>query len=171
MISSPKRARRKCCTTIPSPSKEETGQGSVDVLEVALTKEHNVGGILNLRQDPVILDPEMSNNRAKAPGKAVEPFVDGASIELVGESLGLVPIIDVGESVVHQGKSHRLLAHLDREPTVAVEVDLQAKRAPGGHADVAKTQLCPAGGYPATTHTGAAVCSCVGSVMLRQDPA
>jgi len=66
-----------------------TSQASVDVLQVALTKKHNVGGILNLHQTPVVLDREMSNHRAEAPGKAVEPFVEGASVELVGESLPL----------------------------------------------------------------------------------
>ena len=61
--------------------------------------------------------------------------------ERVGEFLRLAGIGDEGEGVVEHLEGNAGLEQLAGQPGVAVEVDLQAKRRPGRHADVTEAKL------------------------------
>ncbi len=67
--------------------------------------------------------------------------MQGGGIEAVGKALGFKGIGERQEGVVGGVKADASLHQLPRQPAVAVEVDLQAKRRPGRHPHVAQAEL------------------------------
>ena len=56
-------------------------------------------------------------------------------------SVGFVWVTPCAACVKHQRELEPFLSQLDRQPAVAVEIDLQPEGAPGGHPDIAKAQI------------------------------
>ena len=112
----------------------------VQGLEGRLLAEHDVGGVLDLHEAPVHAVAEVARDRAEAPCPLIEVAMQGG-IEAVGKTLGLGGIGDAQEGVVGGLEADAGLRQLPRQPAVAVEVDLQAKRRPGRHPHVAQAEL------------------------------
>jgi hypothetical protein len=64
-----------------------------------------------------------------------------AGIQAVGQELGGLRVGDGDKGVVGLLEGDAGGGQLTRQPGVAVEVDLQAKRCPGGYAQVAQAEL------------------------------
>jgi hypothetical protein len=90
---------------------------------------------------PVHAVAEVSVQWTKALCPRIEMRCSPLGIEAVGEALGLDRIGDTQKGVVGHGRRRCRLRQLTRQPAVAVEVDLQAKRRPGRHAHVAQAEL------------------------------
>ena len=72
---------------------------------------------------------------------AVEDFRPVELGEAVGDALGLVGVVELGERVVLLHEAQFLLHHLLGQPFVAVDVDLDGERQPGLQADVDQAEL------------------------------
>ena len=105
-------------------------------LERLLGAKHQVGGVLDLHQTPVIALSKQLAHRAQAGGVAVQPPMQFFGAEAIGQRLRARAIAHLNEGIVGEreldARSHQLAC----KPIVAVTVELQAKRTPGGHAQI-----------------------------------
>jgi hypothetical protein len=68
--------------------------GGVDVLQVVLGLEDDVGGVLDLHQAPLEGAAKLSGHRAERRGEAVERLVQRLDVEAVRELLGGGEVVD-----------------------------------------------------------------------------
>ena len=62
-------------------------------------------------------------------------------VEGIGQTLRLIPVVDVNECVVVQIVTDALAIQLFGQPTMPVKIKLQAKRRPRRHAQMAQAEL------------------------------
>jgi len=115
--------------------------GLVQGLEGRLTAEEHVGGVLDLHEAPVHAAAEAIEHRAEALCPGIEVGVQGCRLEAVGETLRLGRVSKIQKGVVGGLEGDPGLRQLPCQPAMAVEVDLQAKRRPGRHPQVAQPEL------------------------------
>ncbi len=113
----------------------------IDWREVCSIAEHQVGGVLDLHQAPMIFGLHLIKDGAVSPSNLVESFMQTHDVEFVGQLLCAVEVIDVGEGVVEHREADALAIEARSEPVVSIEVELKAKRCPRGNTQVAKTQI------------------------------
>ena len=113
----------------------------VQGLEGRLLAEHHIGGVLDLHEAPVHAVAEVAHDGAAAPRPRIEVAMQRGGIEAVRQALGLGRIGKVQEGVVGAVERDAGRRQLSRQPTVAVEVHLQAKRRPGRHPHITQAEL------------------------------
>jgi len=113
----------------------------IDWRQVRSIAEHQVGGVLDLHQAPMIFRRHLFKDGAVSPSNLVESFVQTHDVEFVGHLLCAVEVIDVRESVVEHREANALTLKARSEPVVSIEVELKAKRCPRGNTQVTKTQI------------------------------
>jgi len=101
-----------------------SGDGVVHWSEIALTPEHDVGGVLDLHQAPVVAHAELSDDGAVALGKPIQRPVQRSDGKPVGDLLRRVEVVDLHERVVEQFVADAGFVELARQPVMAVEVEL-----------------------------------------------
>ena len=69
-------------------------------------------------------------------GPLIQPFVQLFGIQSVGQALGTLGVIDVEEGIIHHLEGYAVCYQPLCQPVMAIEVDLQAKRCPGRHANI-----------------------------------
>jgi len=109
--------------------------------EVSLPPKDDVGGVLDLHEAPVVAELQRLDDRAAEGGVVIKNAVELVDVEVIGEPLSCLEVLDVHEGVVDEAVGDAGLIEPACEHVVAVEVDLQAEGAPRGHADVAKAEL------------------------------
>ena len=112
----------------------------VQRLKLALLVEDDIGGKFHLHQAPVVTGAKPPMDGTELPGPFIEPTVKLFGIQAVRKVLGLIRIGDREEGVVGHLEGDAGFAQPLRQPVVAIEIDLQAKRCPGGHANIAKAE-------------------------------
>lgn len=63
-------------------------QIAIDRLQVRLSAENDVAGVLGLVDAPVAVLPEEAANGTKAPGELVQPFANSLDPPAIGDALG-----------------------------------------------------------------------------------
>ena len=116
------------------------GELFVQGLEGRLGAKHQVHGVLHLHQTPVVGLPEDIEHRTEPLGVAVQAPVQFIGLDRIGERLRPPEVRNAHERVVGQAELYAGGRELSGEPRMAVAVELQPKRAPGGHPQVAKPQ-------------------------------
>ncbi len=71
----------------------------------------------------------------------IEVAVNDGSLQAITQVLGLLGVINAHEGIVGHFKGNTGSGQLSGQPIMAIEVDLEAKRRPCGHADIAQTEL------------------------------
>jgi hypothetical protein len=115
--------------------------GLVEGLERRLFLKHDVGGVLDLQEAPMHAVAEMVQYWAETTRPLIEVAMQRGGIEAVGETLGLSRIGDVQKGVVGALEGDAGPRQLPRQPAMAIEIDLQAKRRPGRDPHVAQAEL------------------------------
>jgi len=110
-------------------------------LQGGLGAEDQVSRVLHLHQAPVIGLPEDFGHRAEALGIPIKAAVQLIGTHGVSERLRPVDILEAHEGVIGKGIIDAGGGELSRQPRMTVAVELQAKRTPGGHPQVAKTEF------------------------------
>ena len=116
-------------------------QPLIDGLQVALALEHDVGGELDLIQAPMVVEFELLHYRTVAVGKPVQFSVQHFHPELVGQFLRLFEVGDPAEGVIQHPVFDVVFAHLARQNTVAIAVELQPEWTPRRHPQRAQPQI------------------------------
>ena len=109
--------------------------------EILLAFEHDVGGVFDLHEAPMVSVEELANDGAVASHGPVQKFVQAVGTHGIGELLGGCRIRDLDESVVEHFVVDAVLVQFSRQFVMAVEVKLQTKGCPGGYAQIAQAQL------------------------------
>ena len=115
-------------------------EGLVVRLQILARAEDDVGGVLDLHDAPVVAEAEFLDDGTAHPGVSVERLVQIARFQVVGKSLRSVEVGNRHESVVAHLVGDAGGVELASEDVVPVEVELEAKRAPGRHAYVAEAK-------------------------------
>ena len=89
----------------------------------------------------MIADAQLLDDGAALAGIPIENAVKLSDVEAVSELLRLVEVVNVDESVVDELVVDARVVERRGEPIVAIEIELKAKRAPGGYAQIAETVL------------------------------
>jgi hypothetical protein len=110
----------------------------IDALKVLLAFEDDIGGILGLHDRPMIAQVEHFDDRTKALGKVIQDAMDQIDLEPIGNLLGGSKIGHTDKQVVDEWMVDVSILQLGGQSAMAVKIDLQSKRAPGGHAHIAK---------------------------------
>jgi hypothetical protein len=116
-------------------------EGFVDGMQVGLPFEDEFGGVFGLHDAPVVGKAELPEDGAIALGVEIEDTVKIFDPDVVGEFLGLGEIADGEEGIVLQNVGDRTPAQFEGKPRVAIEIELELKRAPGGNPKVAEPEL------------------------------
>ena len=106
-----------------------------------MTLKHDVRCILSLHDAPVIAKTELFDDRAKPLCKMIEPSVEQIYFERITETLGLAEIRNPRKDVIHESEGDAILGQMDSQPVVPIEIDLEAKRTPGGDAYIAEAKF------------------------------
>ena len=116
-------------------------QGVIQGMQIGLAMEDDIGGVLHLHDAPVVGGAELAGYRAVAGGEAIQGMMEPLDGKDVGEGPGSGPIGDAGEGVVQLRKGDAGLLELGGQPVVAVAVELEPERGPGGHPEIAQAEL------------------------------
>lgn len=116
-------------------------QGIVDGSKILLTLKNDIRGVLSLHQAPVIAAGKLGDGRTKGARKAIQRTVQPFDVKLVGQCLGQLPVSDHCKSIVEHAKVDLAFAQGRRQRIVTVEIKLQPKRRPGGHAQVTQAKV------------------------------
>jgi len=117
------------------------GPFAVERLQVSLPAKHHVGRVFGRVQAPVILGLNRRKDRAVTVCKLLQSAVQPCRLEAVGDLLRPLPVPDLDKGVVEQAIADAFAFELPRQPVVSVRVELQTKRTPGRHAQVARAEF------------------------------
>ncbi len=109
--------------------------------QICLSFEDRVGGVLGLVNTPMIGESKMLEDGTEAAGKLVQFPMKTSRLPAVGNRLSAFPIVDLDEGVVQQLVADPLALQLQRQPVMAIAVDLQPARQPCRYPDVTKPQF------------------------------
>ena len=97
--------------------------------------EHQVSGVLDLHETPVVGLAEDVEHRTALLGIAIKDTMQVVGRENIGEDLRALPVIDAQEGVVGRSEADPGGGELAGQPAMPVAIELEAERAPGRHAD------------------------------------
>jgi hypothetical protein len=113
----------------------------IDRFQVGLTGKDDISGVFGLHEAPMIPGFKMLADRAKPAGELVQLFMKPLRLDLIGQRLSLIPILEVDKGVVDHLETNLIFPELGRQFTVAVVIELKAEGRPGGHTQIAKSQI------------------------------
>ena len=116
-------------------------QALIDRRELALTMKDDVRGELDLHQTPMVAGAKLAHDGTELACPALEPAMKLLGLEAIGYLLRGDGVVDAEEGVVGHPVVDANTLELAFEPVVPIEVDLQTKRCPRGHAHVAQSEL------------------------------
>src|SRR3990170_1033439 len=110
-------------------------------VELTLAVEDDVRDVLDLHDAPVVGGPELGSDRAIEGSEAVEGTMEVVGGKGVSQGLGAGEVSDAAEGIVQLLEGDAGLLELAGQPVVAVAVELETERCPGGHPEIAQTEL------------------------------
>lgn len=113
----------------------------VQGFQFVLTFEHDVGGVFNLHETPMISSGEPADGRTINTHSIVQRLMQAEGIEVIGEFLRQGGIIDMDEGIVMQPVVYLFPVKLLHKSVMAVAIELQPEGSPCGHAQIAQTPL------------------------------
>ena len=112
----------------------------IDWSKIALSLENNVRGVFGLQDAPMIAILKKTDDRTVHAGRSVEYPVNAFGVDVIGQCLRLVKVLDAHKTVVEHCRMDAFFAQLGRHLVVAVEIELKTKWRPGGYSEVTKAK-------------------------------
>ena len=113
-----------------------TDDGMVERLEFSLLMKDDIGGKFYLHETPVVARAEALMYWAELLSPPIESLVKLFGIQSVGKRLGPLGIGNEEKGIVRHLEGDAGFYQPLGQPIVAVEIDLQTERCPGGDSDV-----------------------------------
>jgi hypothetical protein len=106
-----------------------------------LRAEHQISGVLDLHETPVVGLSEDVEHRTALLGIVIEDVMQRGGRELIGQGLRPLPVVDAQKRVVSEGEADAGGGELARQPAMAIAIELQAKRTPSRHAQINQAEF------------------------------
>jgi hypothetical protein len=103
--------------------------------------EHQISGVLDLHETPVVGLSEDVEHRTALLGIVIENTMQVVGREAIREGLRALPVVDAQEGVVGKGETDPGGGELARQPAMPVAIELEAERTPCRHAQIDQAQL------------------------------
>ena len=110
-------------------------------LQVPLPAKHNVGSIFCLHKAPVTAVGKVTNDRTVFWYDLVELTMKVFSHHRIGQFLSFAKVIDLDKGIVEHLKAYTFSLEIGRQLMMAIVIELQAERRPGGHPQIAQAKL------------------------------
>src|SRR5215469_14787878 len=117
------------------------GKLFIEGFEDGLRAKHQISGVLDLHETPVVRLGEDVEHRTALLGVAIEDAMQIGGRQVIGEGLRPLPVIDVQEGVVGEGEADPGGGELAGQPAMSVAIELEAERAPSRDAQIYQAQL------------------------------
>ena len=117
------------------------GKLFIEGFEDGWRAEHQISGVFDLHETPVVGLGEDVEHRTALLGIVIEDAMQVVGREGVGEGLRALPVVDAQKGVVGKGETDAGGGELASQPAMAIAIELQTERAPGRHAQIDQTQL------------------------------
>src|SRR5215472_1839395 len=114
---------------------------SIERFEDGLRAEHQIGGVFDLHEAPVVGRSEEVEYRTALRGIAVEDLMQSDGREVVGQCLRPLPVVDAQKGVVGQLEADAGGGELASQPAMSVAIELETERTPGGNAQIDQAQV------------------------------
>jgi hypothetical protein len=96
--------------------------------EDGLRAEHQISGVLDLHNTPVVRLGEDVEHRTALLGVAIEDVMQAGGRQVIGEGLHPLPVVDVQKGVVGKFEPDAGGRELARQPAMSVAIELEAER-------------------------------------------
>ena len=117
------------------------GKLFVEGLEDGWRAEHQVSGVLDLHETPMVGLSEDVDYRTALLGIVIEDTMQVIGREGIGEGLRARPVVDAQEGVVGKGETDPGRGELASQPAMSVAIELETERAPSRHPQIDQAQL------------------------------
>src|SRR5690349_9208379 len=117
------------------------GKLLIEGFEDGWRAEHQISGVFDLRETPVVRLGEDVEHRTALLGIVIEDTMQMVGREGVGEGLRAFPVVDAQKGVVGKGETDAGGGELAGQPAMPIAIELQTERAPGRHAQIDQAQL------------------------------
>ena len=118
-----------------------SGKLLVEGFEGGLRAEHQISGVLDRHETPVVGVRKDVKHRTVLLRVAIEDMMQVGGRAVIGQGLRPLPVVDAQEGVVDEGEADPGGAELASQPAVTVAIELETKRTPGRHAQIDQAQL------------------------------
>src|ERR1700680_2677620 len=117
------------------------GKLFIEGFEDGWRAEHQISGVFDLHETPVVGLGEDVEHRTALLGIVIEDAMQVVGREGVGEGLRALPVVDAQKGVVGKGETDAGGGELAGQPAMPIAIELQTERAPGRHAQIDQAQL------------------------------
>ena len=106
------------------------GKLFIEGFQDGLRAEHQISGVLDLHETPMVGLSEDVEHRTALLGIAIQDAMQVVGREAIGEGLRARPVVDVQEGVVGKGETDPGGGELAGQPAMPVAIELEAERTP-----------------------------------------
>ncbi len=117
------------------------GKLFIEGFEDGRRAEHQISGVFDLHETPVVGLGEDVEHRTALLGIVIEDAMQVVGREGVGEGLRALPVVNAQKGVVGKGETDAGGGELAGQPAMPIAIELQTERAPGRHAQIDQAQL------------------------------
>jgi len=106
------------------------GKLFIEGFQDGLRAEHQISGVLDLHETPMVGLSEDVEHRTALLGIAIQDAMQVVGREAIGEGLRARPVVDLQEGVVGKGETDPGGGELAGQPAMPVAIELEAERTP-----------------------------------------
>src|SRR5580700_130628 len=117
------------------------GKLLIERFEDGWRAEHQIRGVLNLHETPMVGLSEHVEHRTALLGVPIEDATQHVGREAMGKGLRALPVVDAQEGVVGKGETDPGGSELTGQPAMPVAIELEAERTPCRHAQIDQAQF------------------------------
>ncbi len=117
------------------------GQLLIEGFKDSWRAEHQIGGVLDLHETPMVGLSEDVEHRTALLGVAIEDATQHVGREAIGQGLSALPVVDAQEGVIGKGETDPGGGELAGQPAMPVTIELEAEWTPCRHAQIDQAQL------------------------------
>ena len=117
------------------------GKLLIEGFEDGWRAEHQIRGVLDLHETPMVGLSEHVEHRTALLGVPIEDATQHVGREAIGKGLCAPPVVDAQEGVVGKGETDPGGGELAGQPAMPVAIELEAERTPCRHAQIDQAQF------------------------------
>jgi hypothetical protein len=113
----------------------------INRLKIALLVEDDISGVFDLHKTPVIAVDKVPNDRTVLPDDLIQLPMNAPDINVISEFLSLIKVVNLHKYIIKHLKNSLFPAQCRSQHVMAVTIELQSKRCPCRHSQIAQAKL------------------------------